>query len=410
MMFNLFRRKKQTVSLSEAENLNECIKVLETLSTEYIIREDNQTTILTSLENVVDKGPLVEMLTALGLETKFSDDNEVIVEIPTGAELRTTYMLTATDTGKRVLALPSIDSTAFLPIVAFKGNVTKEDVAEITNADSVYEPHVNSEYITVFYVVYKTLRGLRNWIIFLDTFARAESNIWLYFETNSRLYIQFSRALHANTTTSFVEESNESVAVISLPREYVYQNVSENTLPLRIPVGMQYLYFDFDIDGIHARKELKTNPSQAEEIISLFKEYNNEVVKAINASEVRFFLDVSNHSISTKKRFINLANCLGIELTPLPKLNGVTDIAKVDTFDITTPKFHGVPNVMVYDKTTNTKAALTAHPENDYLGVLVVPTGEMKDAIEFCKHCYYPLEQIKLIRHSCDDYIFFVYF
>ena len=409
-MLNLFKRNKQTVSLSEAENLNECIKVLEKLSTEYIIRKDNQTTILTSLENVVDKGPLVEMLAALGLETKFSDDNEVIVEIPTGTELRTIYMLADTDTGKKVLALPSIDNTAFLPIVAFKGNITKEDVAEITNADSVYEPHVNSEYVALFHTTYKTLRGLRNWIIFLDTFARAESNIWLYFETKSRLYIQFSRVLHANTTTSFVEESNESVAVISLPREYAHQDVSENTLPLRIPVGMQYLYFDFDIDGIHVRKELKTNPSQAEEIISLFKEYNNEVVKAINASEGRFFLDVSSHSISAKKRFINLANCLGIELTPLPKLNGVTDIAKVDTFDIATHQFHGAPNVMVYDKTTNTKAALTAHPENDYLGVLVVPTGEMKDAIEFCKHCYYPLEQIKLIRHSCDDYIFFVHF
>ena len=204
-MLNLFKRNKQTASLSEAENLNECIKVLETLSTEYIIRKDNQAAILTSLENVVDKGPLVEILAALGLETKFSDDNEVMVKIPTGTELRTTYMLADTATGKRVLALPSIDSTAFLPIVAFKGNVTKEDVAEITNADSVYEPHVNSEYITVFHTVYKTLRGLRNWIIFLDMFARAESNIWLYFETNSRLYIQFSRALHANTTTSFVE-------------------------------------------------------------------------------------------------------------------------------------------------------------------------------------------------------------
>lgn len=408
-MFNLFRRKKQFVSLSEAENLNECIKVLEKLSTEYIIRKDNQTTISSDLGRVADEKPLIEILEALGLEIKFIDKT-IVVEIPTGAELRTTYMLAATDTGKRVLALPSIDSTAFLPIVAFKDNITEEDVLEITNADSVYELPVNSDCVTVFHTVYKTARGLRNWIIFLDTFARAESNIWLYFEANSRLYIQFNRALHANIATSFVVAGNESVAVISLPREYVYQNVSESTLPLRIPVGMQYLYFDFDIDGIHVRKELKTNPSMAEEIISLFKEYNNEATKAFNAGDKKFFLDVSKYSISTKKRFINIANCLSISLTSLPRLKGSADIARVDTFEIVVPQSISTPNVMVYDKATNSKATLTVHPENDYLGVLIIPTGEMEDAIEFCKHHYYPVEQIRLIRHSCDDYIFFVHF
>ena len=97
-------------------------------------------------------------------------------------------------------------------------------------------------------------------------------------------------------------------------------------------------------------------------------------------------------------------------MTPLPRLKRSADIAKTDTFEIVIPQSISTPNVMVYDKATNSKATLTVHPENDYLGVLVIPTGEMEDAIEFCKHHYYPVEQIRLIRHSCDDYIFFVYF
>ena len=326
---------------------------------------------------------------------------------------RTVFVAVYKDEVLNFIPFPSALETGSETVVVVQDAVDKGLVQTTVKADSITESQHTG--FRVMKLRFQTnFEGICNWMYFLAAFHPSEKFIWLnfsgqYIHTANELYREFERyAVPVNR----ISVSPDVVALV-FNKDWFYPEVEVGTLPIRAPVGINWVYVDYNPeDGSYkARLEPRETFTESEEMMSLFRAYNNEVADTLSKGQTEVFLDVSNASISAKKRLVNIFKVVDEVIELFPKVGNMADITKVDTIKVSldTTNSSTVPNIALVS-TGDENASITYHRANGFSKILVVMSGEMKDAVNYCKEFYYPIERVSIERCSFDHYIFLVYF
>ena len=218
---------------------------------------------------------------------------------------RTVFVVAYKDGVLNFIPFPSALETGSETVVVVQDTVDKGLVQTTAKVDSITESQHTG--FRVMKLRFQTnFEGICNWVHFLAAFHPSEKLIWLnfsgqYIHTANELYREFERY---TVSVNRISVSPDVVALV-FNKDWFYPEVEVGTLPIRAPVGTNWVYVDYNPED---------GSQYTSQLFSLVAGYRTAVKVAAfnNLSSVK--VDVSGYNNEVLKDFIARAASKGMNV------------------------------------------------------------------------------------------------